>query len=162
MWNNGVLKNFVVYYIYHCILSAYTISSSSHNRRTMYNSTAVWPHNMSNFKTTSHGCAHRMSTRPSVNHSARPGMATNLIVVCCHGIWNGGPTAGADEAEWLIADFQRGETGIFSEHVRAGVRCLAASRGRSVLAFSGYVFLTHNVPCHFHTCRKTKEMRARC
>ncbi|KAJ6784936.1 hypothetical protein PWT90_04434 [Aphanocladium album] len=61
----------------------------------------------------------------------------NLIVVCCHGIWTGGPSAGADEAEWLIADFQRGETGIFSEHIHAGVRCLAESRGDSALVFSG-------------------------
>ncbi|KAJ4154869.1 hypothetical protein LMH87_000143 [Akanthomyces muscarius] len=62
---------------------------------------------------------------------------TNLVVVCCHGVWTGGPSAGADEAEWLIADFQRGETAIFREHVRAGVRCLAEDRGNSVLVFSG-------------------------
>lgn len=63
---------------------------------------------------------------------------THLVVVCCHGIWAGGPSSdGADEAEWLVADFQRGETGIFREHVRAGVRCLAAGRGDSVLIFSG-------------------------
>lgn len=62
---------------------------------------------------------------------------TNLIIVCCHGIWTGGPYGGADESEWLIADFQRGETGIFGKHIRAGIQCLAESRGQSVLAFSG-------------------------
>lgn len=72
------------------------------------------------------------------NRMASERKPTNLIVVCCHGIWAGGPSAGADESEWLIADFQRGETGIFTEHIRAGIRCLSQDRGNSVLAFSGY------------------------
>ncbi|EHK39495.1 uncharacterized protein TrAtP1_007027 [Trichoderma atroviride] len=62
---------------------------------------------------------------------------TSLIVVCCHGIWKGGPSNGADEEEWLIADFQRGETGTFIEHVKLGVKLLAESYDDSVLAFSG-------------------------
>ncbi|KJZ73881.1 hypothetical protein HIM_06774 [Hirsutella minnesotensis 3608] len=62
---------------------------------------------------------------------------THLIVVCCHGIWLGGPSRGADEAEWLIAPFQRGETPTFIEHARAGVACLARARESSVLVFSG-------------------------
>ncbi|KOS22827.1 Uncharacterized protein ESCO_003454 [Escovopsis weberi] len=61
---------------------------------------------------------------------------THLIIVCCHGIWTGGPSKGADEAEWLIADFQRGETGTFIEHIRQGISCLAAD-DNAVLAFSG-------------------------
>ena len=63
---------------------------------------------------------------------------THLIVVCCHGIWQGGPSAGKDEAEWLIADFQRGETPTFIEHIKAGVDCLTREGSTAVLAFSGY------------------------
>ncbi|POR35964.1 Putative dihydrofolate synthetase, partial [Tolypocladium paradoxum] len=62
---------------------------------------------------------------------------SHLIVVCCHGIWLGGPSKGADESEWLIAPFQRGETGTFARHAEEGVRRLAQSRGDSVLMFSG-------------------------
>ncbi|KAH7149149.1 hypothetical protein B0J13DRAFT_440624 [Dactylonectria estremocensis] len=66
-----------------------------------------------------------------------PGLRTHLIVVCCHGIWLGGRSRGGDEAEWLIADFQRGETDTFVEHIKAGVKCLAEDRDSSVLVFSG-------------------------
>ncbi|KAK7425202.1 hypothetical protein QQX98_000117 [Neonectria punicea] len=66
-----------------------------------------------------------------------PRPRTHLIVVCCHGIWLGGPSRGADEAEWLIADFQRGETDTFVQHIKAGVECLARDREGSVLMFSG-------------------------
>jgi hypothetical protein len=61
----------------------------------------------------------------------------HLIVVCCHGIWLGGESRGYDESAWLIADFQRGETPTFIEHVRAGVELLARDPVNSVLAFSG-------------------------
>lgn len=62
---------------------------------------------------------------------------TSLIIVCCHGIWKGGPSKGADENEWFIADFQRGETSTFIEHIKLGVKLLAESYDDSVLAFSG-------------------------
>ena len=62
---------------------------------------------------------------------------TKLIIVCCHGIWLGGPSKGHDESEWLIADFQRGETPTFIEHIKAGIRCLSEDRKNSVLVFSG-------------------------
>ncbi|KAF4120039.1 DUF218 domain, partial [Geosmithia morbida] len=61
---------------------------------------------------------------------------SRLIVVCCHGIWMGGVHKGRDESEWLIADFQRGETLTFIEHARAGVSSLAQSED-AVLVFSG-------------------------
>jgi hypothetical protein len=62
---------------------------------------------------------------------------TELILVCCHGIWLGGPSLGMNEEEWLIAPFQRGETPTFVEHLKAGLNCLIASPN-AVLIFSGY------------------------
>jgi uncharacterized protein YgfB (UPF0149 family) len=64
---------------------------------------------------------------------------THLIIVCCHGIWTGGLANGYDEAEWLIAGFQKGETATFVQHVRDGVRILAEDQQNAVLVFSGYV-----------------------
>ncbi|KXH38370.1 DUF218 domain-containing protein [Colletotrichum nymphaeae SA-01] len=62
---------------------------------------------------------------------------TNLIVVCCHGIWTGGPTNGRAESEWLIADFQTGETPTFVEHIKAGLTALRDGYPASALVFSG-------------------------
>jgi hypothetical protein len=61
---------------------------------------------------------------------------TKLVVVCCHGIWCGGPSRGHDEGEWLIAHFQHGETPTFIEHIKAGLRCIAEDQ-ESILMFSG-------------------------
>ncbi|KAI1763803.1 hypothetical protein GGR53DRAFT_466938 [Hypoxylon sp. FL1150] len=60
----------------------------------------------------------------------------HLIIVCCHGIWTGGPARGYDENEWLIAGFQKGETPTFIEHVKAGLRVLSEDV-TSLLFFSG-------------------------
>ena len=65
----------------------------------------------------------------------------HLIIVCCHGIWTGGPSRGFDESEWLIAGFQSGEAPTFIEHIKAGLRELK-NDDRSLLMFSGYVIVT--------------------
>ncbi|KAI8633590.1 FolC bifunctional protein [Xylariaceae sp. FL1651] len=74
------------------------------------------------------------------NHTNNNTMSTlspdNLIIVCCHGIWLGGPRHGFDEKEWLIANFQAGETPTFIEHIKAGVRLLRDDI-HSILMFSG-------------------------
>lgn len=67
---------------------------------------------------------------------------TNLIIVCCHGIWLGGPANGHDESEWLIADFQKSETPTFIEHIKAGLEALSHVPS-SLLVFSGYVSTSH-------------------
>lgn len=61
---------------------------------------------------------------------------SHLIVVCCHGIWAGGPAGGFDESEWLIAEFQVGETSTFVEHIKAGLLALADD-DEALLMFSG-------------------------
>ena len=66
------------------------------------------------------------------------GKETRLIIVCCHGIWLGGSSLGEDEAEWLIAPFQREETPTFIEHIKEGFRLLSSTPS-SLLIFSGYI-----------------------
>jgi dihydrofolate synthase len=63
---------------------------------------------------------------------------THLVLVCCHGIWRGGPANGFDESEWLIANFQVGETPTFIEHIKDGLRELERD-DNAVLVFSGLV-----------------------
>ncbi|KAG9255721.1 uncharacterized protein F5Z01DRAFT_555879 [Emericellopsis atlantica] len=62
---------------------------------------------------------------------------TQLIIVCCHGLYVGGPAPPYDEKSWLIAPFQSGEEPTFVEHIRAGVQRVADNVDKSVLMFSG-------------------------
>ncbi|KAI1140143.1 FolC bifunctional protein [Hypoxylon sp. FL0543] len=72
----------------------------------------------------------------SLRNRMPPKQPEHLIVVCCHGIWLGGPAHGHDENEWLIAGFQKGETPTFIEHIKAGLRILKRDDS-SILMFSG-------------------------
>ncbi|KAI2776339.1 FolC bifunctional protein [Daldinia loculata] len=69
-------------------------------------------------------------------HTMSPKPPEHLIIVCCHGIWLGGPARGHDENEWLIAGFQKGETPTFIEHIKAGLQVLKENQN-SILMFSG-------------------------
>lgn len=84
---------------------------------------------------------HHITASRSSSQMADSKPPENLIIVCCHGIWQGGPSHGADESEWLVADFQRGETETFAQHAKAGIRSFAESRNTSILIFSGCVLL---------------------
>lgn len=63
-------------------------------------------------------------------------LPNHLVVVCGHGIWQGGPANGYDESEWLIESYKAGETPTFIEHIKAGIQVLADDE-RAVVAFSG-------------------------
>ncbi|KAK0517448.1 hypothetical protein JMJ35_000603 [Cladonia borealis] len=59
-----------------------------------------------------------------------------LIIVCCHAIWLGGPTKGQDESEWLIENFQKNETPTFIEHIDCALKLLE-SQPNAMVIFSG-------------------------
>lgn len=78
----------------------------------------------------------------------------HLIIVCCHAIYLGPPSANimdssttiassrpdelpsSSEANWLIEPFQRGEIATYVGHIEAGIRALAADK-HAILVFSG-------------------------
>lgn len=60
----------------------------------------------------------------------------HLIIVCCHGIYLGGPTSGRSESEWLLAPFQKGEIPTFTSHITTALKLLSSSPS-SLLVFSG-------------------------
>lgn len=64
------------------------------------------------------------------------GHPNHLIIVCGHAIWNGGPTNGKDESEWVIEDWKKGETPTYVEHIKAGLKVLNKD-DRAILVFSG-------------------------
>ncbi|KAL1892670.1 hypothetical protein Sste5346_006957 [Sporothrix stenoceras] len=68
--------------------------------------------------------------------STSPPLPNHLVVVCGHGIWQGGPANGHDESEWLIESYKAGETPTFIEHIKAGIQVLANDES-AVVAFSG-------------------------
>ncbi|CAK7201325.1 hypothetical protein SEUCBS139899_004029 [Sporothrix eucalyptigena] len=63
-------------------------------------------------------------------------LPNHLVVVCGHGIWQGGPAHGYDESEWLIESYKAGETPTFIEHIKAGIQALVDDE-RALVAFSG-------------------------
>ncbi|KAJ6112179.1 hypothetical protein N7523_008240 [Penicillium sp. IBT 18751x] len=64
------------------------------------------------------------------------GHRSDLIVVCCHAIYLGGPNRGHSDNEWLIEPFQKGETDTFMKHAKAAVELLVDSPD-GWLVFSG-------------------------
>ena len=59
-----------------------------------------------------------------------------LVIVACHAIFkNDISLAPDDDANWYLRDFQKGEAGIFIEHLRNAWRVLQESKG--ILVFSG-------------------------
>lgn len=78
-----------------------------------------------------------MSTEDSSRPAGANTESDHLIIVCCHGIWLGGPTAGGDENEWLLEPFQAGESDLFKEHIKLGIRIAQEQGGE--LWFSGSV-----------------------
>lgn len=71
----------------------------------------------------------------NANANAPAKADSHLIIVCCHGIWLGGPTAGENEDEWLLEPFQAGESSLFKEHIRIGLKTAREQGGE--LWFSG-------------------------
>ncbi|KAI5817457.1 hypothetical protein BZA77DRAFT_386741 [Pyronema omphalodes] len=61
-----------------------------------------------------------------------------LVIVACHAIWLGGPTAGKEENEWVLESYQRGrnEQIVWGRHIEAGVKAAQEDEG-ALLVFSG-------------------------
>lgn len=63
---------------------------------------------------------------------------THLILVACHAIYTGGPTAGSSSDEWLLAPFQHDEAPTFIAHVRSALTLLCnPALPPALLIFSG-------------------------